>query len=74
MMRVFCYVITSAIVVDRNQDHKELKDLLMEIIDLLPFCLVIHFCCSFAVANVDGNTLVLPGLFGFPLVIRQIYV
>ena len=71
MMRVFCYVITSAIVVDRNQDHKELKDLLMEIIDLLPFCLVIH---SFAVANVDGNTLVLPGLFDFPLVIRQIYV
>ena len=36
---------TSAIVlvVDRNLDYKELKDLLMEKIDLLPFCLVIHY-------------------------------
>ena len=53
---VLLYVISSAIVVDRNQEYKELKDLLMEIIELPPFCLLIHFCCSFAVANVDGNS------------------
>ena len=49
------YVISSAIVVDRNQEYKELKDLLMEIIDLPPFCLVIHYNV-FAVANIDGNS------------------
>ena len=33
----------TVLVVDRNQGYKELKDLLMEIIDLLPFCLVIYY-------------------------------
>ena len=48
---------TTVLVVDRNLDYKELKDLLMDIIDLLPFCLVIHYNV-FAVANVDGNSFV----------------
>ena len=49
-------VITSAIVVDRNLDYKDLKDLLMEKIDLLPFCLVIHYSVFAVLLHFDGNS------------------
>ena len=64
----------TVLVVDRNLDYKELKDLLMEKIDLLPFCLVIHYSVFVVLCILMKMVSCLPGLFDLSLVIRQIYV